>query len=108
MTFQEAFKEIREHFMQADVSRINEKIAVQINLTGEGEGIFYAEIKDGYLSVEPYDYHDRDLLFIVDTKDFIKIASGKMSAEKAFLTKKLIIEGDLDKAMKINEILKQQ
>lgn len=107
MTFQEVFDKIKSYFMQANVSHIHEKIAVQINLTGEGEGIFYAEIKDGYLSVEPYDYHDRDLLFIVDSKDFIKIVSGEMSAEEAFLSQKLIIEGDLDKAMKINDLLKK-
>ncbi len=108
MTFHELFNEIKSYFMEANVSGIRGKLAVQINLTGEGEGIFYAEIKDGYLSVEPYDYHDRDLLFIVDSNDFIKIVKGEMSAEKAFLTKKLIIEGDLDKAMQINDILKKQ
>ena len=107
MTFQEAFNEIRGYFMQADVSGINDNIAVQINLTGEGEGIFYAELKNGHLSVEPYDYHDRDLLFVVDTHDFIRIVKGELSAEKAYFTRKLKIEGDLGKAMVINNLLKK-
>ena len=45
--------------MDADVSDIHEHLAYQFNITGEAEGIFYAEVKDGKLFVEPYEYFDR-------------------------------------------------
>ncbi len=45
--------------MESDVSDISEHLAFQFNITGEAEGIFYAEVKDGALAVEPYEYFDR-------------------------------------------------
>ena len=38
--------------MKADVSKVDEHLAFQFNITGEGEGIFYAEAKDGKLYVD--------------------------------------------------------
>ena len=49
--------------MDADVSDIQEHLAYQFNITGEAEGIFYAEVKEGKLYVEPYEYFDRDAMF---------------------------------------------
>ena len=33
---------------------------IPADVEGKAEGIFYREIKDGQLHVEPYDYHDRN------------------------------------------------
>ena len=63
MTYAEMFSKVKGMFMEADVSDINEHLAFQFNITGEAEGIFYAEVKDGRLSVEPYEYYDRDAIF---------------------------------------------
>ena len=60
MTFQEIFKKVKEYFINTDVSRVKGHMAFQFNIIGEGSGIFYAEIKDGRLYIEPYDYNDRD------------------------------------------------
>ena len=67
MTYQEIFAEVRDNFMKADVSDYKGHLALQVNLTGEGEGIFYAELDNGVLRVEPDDYNDRDVLFMVDS-----------------------------------------
>ena len=53
MTYAEFFAEVREQFMQADVSDVGEHLAYQFNITGEESGIFYVEVKDGQLHVEP-------------------------------------------------------
>ena len=50
--------------MKADVSGIGEHLAFQFDITGEGQGTFYAEVKEGKLYVEPYEYYDRDAIFI--------------------------------------------
>jgi len=107
MTFQEAFDKIRSQIISSNVSNIKDKIAAQVNLTGDGAGTFYIEVKDGYLSVEPYDYHDRDLMFTADTYDFIDIVFGKLSAEKAVMTHRLSIDGNLALAGKINNFMKR-
>ena len=52
MTYADFFAEIKGRFMAADVSDIHEHLAYQFNITGEAEGIFYVEVKDGKLYIE--------------------------------------------------------
>ncbi len=107
MTFQENFEKLKAIFMKADTSVISGDMAMQIDLTGDGAGTFYAEFKGGKLSVEPYDYHDRDALLTADSKDFIKIAEGKTDPIQAYFTGKLKVNGDLDKALVLRDLIKK-
>ena len=54
MTYAEFFEKIRDKYMNVDVSDIKEHLAYQFNIIGEAEGIYYVEVKDGKLYVEPY------------------------------------------------------
>ncbi len=105
MTYEEFFAKVKEKFMDADVSSITEHLAYQFNITGEAEGIFYAEVKDGKLYVEPYDYHDRDALFTASAENLMKIAEGKLDPILAVTMKKLKVEGSIEKAMKLKGML---
>ena len=51
MTYADMFSKVKGLFMESDVSDISEHLAFQFNITGEAEGIFYAEVKDGVLLV---------------------------------------------------------
>lgn len=73
MTFETVFQTVKEIFMKADVSKVDEHLAFQFNITGEGEGIFYAEAKEGRLYVEPYEYYDRDAIFICSADTLLKL-----------------------------------
>ncbi len=106
MTYQEAVSQIKETFMRADVSEHKGHLALQVHLTGEGEGILYAELNDSELKVEPYDYYDYDVAFTVDTADFLKIINGKLDPIFAFTIGKLKVDGDLDKALEIKNLIK--
>ena len=108
MTYWDYFEKLKEIFMSADISQLSGDMAMQINLTGEGEGIFYAEYKGGKLSVEPYSYDDRDAMLIADAKDFLKIAEGKMDPIQAYFTGKLKVEGNLDKALLVRDLVKSK
>lgn len=105
MTYAEVFSMIKEKFMAADTSDIKEHLAYQFNITGEGSGIFYAEVKDGVLSVEPYEYYDRDAMFTCSAETLIKIADGKMDPIMAFTLQKLKVEGNIDKALRLKELI---
>lgn len=70
MTYEKNFNNLKKILMKADVSKIDGKLAFQFNIVGDGEGIFYAEIKDGKLNIEPYEYYDRDAIFIATAKVF--------------------------------------
>lgn len=105
MTYEQLFRTIKEMFMKADVSNVSEHLAFQFNITGEGEGAFYAEVKDGVLYVEPYEYYDRDAIFICSADTLLKLASGKRDPIFAFTVGKLKVEGSLEKAMMLQKFI---
>lgn len=105
MTYEKIVQKIRTLFKNADVSNINEHLAYQFNIEGEGEGIFYVEVKDGQLYIEPYEYFDRDAIFICKADVLFKIISGKLDPIKAFTIGKLKVEGNLDKALRLKEFI---
>ena len=51
MTYEEFFAKVKDTFMDADASGIEGHLAYQFNITGEAEGIFYVEVKEGKLYV---------------------------------------------------------
>ena len=92
--------------MEADVSDIHEHLAYQFHVEdSQCGGIFYVEVKDGKLYVEPYEYFDRDAMFISDPDTFIKIADGKTDPVTAFTFRKLRVEGNIEKALRLKEII---
>lgn len=105
MTYAEFFSEIKGRFMEADVSGIREHLAYQFNITGEAEGIFYIEVKEGKLYVEPYEYYDRDAMFICSAQTLRKIADGEMDPILAVTLRKLRVEGNIDKALKLKSLI---
>lgn len=105
MTYEEFFAKVKETFADADVSSIKEHLAYQFNITGEVAGVFYVEVKEGELNVEPYDYHDRDAMFTCSAENLIKIANGKLDPVVAVTLQKLKVEGNIDKALKLKSII---
>ena len=105
MTYAELFSEMKTRFMNADVSDIKDHLAFQFNIQGEGEGIFYVEVKDGQLNIEPYEYFDRHAMFTATTQTFTELITGKLDPVVAFTIGKLKVEGDFEKALKLKEII---
>lgn len=105
MTYEEIFSAAKAEFMKSDVSHLTQFLAVQVDIIGEGEGAFYVELKGGKLSVEPYEYYDRHVKLIATGKDFLKIADGSLNPVLAYTTGKLHIEGDLGKALELQQII---
>ena len=105
MTYEEIFGASKQEFMKNDVSHLKGHLAVQVDITGEGEGAFYIELKDGELHVEPYEYYDRHVKLIASGKDFLKIARGELNAVAAYTTGRLHVEGDLGKALELQQII---
>lgn len=107
MTFEEMFAKAKEMIMKNDVSAIPGHLAVQINITGEGEGAFYIELLEGKLYVEPYEYYDRDCIFIISAKNFFKLSEGTLNPVTAFTFGKLKVEGSIEKALEFQKIVNQ-
>ena len=105
MTYADMFSKVKGMFMGADVSDIHDHLAYQFNITGEAEGIFYVEVKEGTLYVEPYEYFDRDAMFTCSAETLFKIAEGKTDPVLAFTLGKLKVEGNIDKALRLKELI---
>ena len=106
MTYADFFYDIKGRFMGADVSDIHEHLAFEFDIEDEeAGGAFYVEVKDGTLYVEPYEYYDRDARFICAPDVLVKIAEGEMDPVWAFTTQKLKGEGNIDKALRLKEII---
>lgn len=108
MTYAEMFSKIKGKFMYADVSDIDEHLAFQFNIVGDGEGIFYVEVKDGKLYIEPYEYFDRDAVFICTAEVLDEIANGELDPVQAFTDNKLGVEGNIEKALRFKEIVENR
>ena len=105
MAFNELFKKAKAAFSKADPGVIKGKLAYQFDITGEGGGTFYVEIKDGAINIEPFDYHDRDVKLTLSVANFEKMLERKLNSALAFSTGKLKIEGDIGKALELKKLL---
>ncbi len=109
MTYADFFYEIKGKFMGADVRDIHEHLAFQFNIEDEeAGGAFYVEVKDGVLYVEPYEFYDRDAMFICAPDVLLKIADGEMDPVAAFTEQKLRVEGNIEKALRLKEIIEMK
>lgn len=104
MTYAEFFSEIKSEFINADVSDITEHLAYEFRITGEASGIFYVEVKDGKLYVEPYEYYDRDVIFTCSAATLKELAAGTLDPVLAFTVQKLKVEGNMDKALRFQKL----
>ena len=105
MKFDELVNKVRGIAQKADVSD-KDFLAVQVNITGKDSGVFYVEVKDHKISVEPYDYNDRNCAVTMSMTDFNKLLDGKLDPVIAFTTKKLKVDGDVGKALEFSKLLK--
>lgn len=107
MTYESIVETVRNRFKNVDVSSVPGTLAYQFNVEGKVNGIFYVEIKDGKVNVEPYEYYDRNAIIIMNGTNFIKLINGKLDPVIAFTTGKLKVEGDINAALELTKFLKQ-
>ena len=105
MTYSEFFSNVKTKFSGSDVSDMKEHLAYQFNITGDEAGSFYVEVKDGQLFIEPYEYYDRDAMFTASADVFNKILDGKMNPIMAVTLQKLKVDGNIDKALKLTDLI---
>lgn len=105
MTYQEIVSEVKNFCVGAELKKYAKHLAVEVAITGEGEGVFYIEAKDGKINVEPYNYNDRDVRFTANAKNFLAIAKGELDPVKAFMTGRLKVDGSIDKALEFKSVV---
>lgn len=98
MTFQEMFDDAKKMLVKAKKVDAAAPFAVQVNVTGEGSGIFYVKSENGALAVEPFDYMDHDAVMTVDS-------AALLNSLKTAETEALPLEGNAEKIAAFRAVL---
>ncbi|MCI7259705.1 MAG: SCP2 sterol-binding domain-containing protein [Ruminococcus sp.] len=101
MTFFEMFDAAKAGLKNADVSGLNGHIAIQIEVTEDGCGIFYAEITDGVLNVQPYDYHDNTATVTLPLNTLFALLRRELVLTQAVAQEKAFVTGCMESAAKL-------
>ena len=107
MTFEQAFNKIKEKFVDADASKV-EDFAMQITLTDEDcGGTLYAAVKDGVLAVEPYDYRDNTSVLDITKSALLAVLSGRVSLNKAIENNEASMSGEVSNMAALKSTIKK-
>lgn len=89
----------QKKFKAANITGIKYPIAVNIELSGACEGVFYVYMDEAKIAVEPYLYNDYDVYVRADAETFAKVLEGKMNIYNALSTSDVKIDGLVKKAV---------
>ena len=107
MTYEQVVAKVKDKFANADASSIDGVKALQINLEGKNvNGIFYIEVKDHNVNVEPYEYYDRNAIVTVNPTNLLKILDGKLDAVEAYTKGKVTVDGDVNAVLEVINLAK--
>lgn len=105
MTFESLFATIKEKLSFADVRDIRGHVALEFQVLGEAKGMFFVEITNGRIRIEPYNYHDRDVSFAADADTYLEILNGRLNPMIAFAVGRVKVYGDMKKAQLVTKLL---
>ena len=104
-TYSGVVESFRRASSSVNLKSVEGHAAVQINITGEGEGAFYIEFGKGIAEVQPYEYYDRDALVTSSAEVLLEILHAKKSIEGAYREGKIKVEGDPGAAMLVKQLV---
>lgn len=96
---------VRAKFAKKDVSKVNEKIAIEIKAYGEKEFYIYVLIDDGKVTVEPWGYIDNDVHIDMPIADVVAVVNGKYDFKAKALSGDFYAIGSVTKLLKAYEAL---
>lgn len=105
MTFESLFTIVKEKLILADVRHIPGHVALEFQVQGETKGMFFVEIANGRIRIEPYNYHDRDVSFAADADTYLEILNGELNPMIAFAVGRVKVYGDMSKAKLVLHLL---
>lgn len=98
------FNKIENHLCEELVQKV--QAVYHFDVKGDEAGIWYLDLKNGAGSCGKGDGgHQPDATLTMEGKNFFDMFSGKLKPASAFMTGKLKIKGDLQKAMKLEKLM---
>ncbi len=96
---------VRAKFAKKDVTKVNEKIAIEIKAYGDKEYYIYILIDDGKVTVEPWGYIDNDVHIDMPIDDVVAVVNGKYDFVAKALSGDFYAIGSVTKLLKAYEAL---
>ena len=106
MTYEELVAFVGKNVKKTEAKKIKNHIAVEFDIYGEGEGAFYVEVNEGAVSVEPYEYYDRDAKVYVTAEELVKIINSEKTPAESLDDGVLMVEGDVAAAQELMKLIK--
>ena len=106
MTYEELVKKVKKVVEKIDKGAVKEHTAIEIDIEWEGEGAFYVELDKDKVAVEPYEDYDNDCRIRTGAETLIDLVTGKLDVVKALEDGKISVDGDIEKALVLSDILK--
>ena len=107
MTYEQVVAKVKAKFADVDASAVDGIVALQINLEGKNvNGIFYIEVKDHNVNVEPYEYYDRHAIVTVNPTNLLKLLDGKLDPIEAYTKGKVTVDGDVNAVLTVINLVK--
>lgn len=105
MQFEDLLTKVRSVASKVDVPE-RDSLAVQVNLTGDGSGVFYVEMRKGGVSVEPGAHDEHDCVITMAAMSFERMMEGKLDPMLGFTLGVLRVEGNMAKALEFSRLIR--
>lgn len=100
LAYEDVVAAAKKKVAAADTKKIKYPIAVNFEISGACEGIFYILVNEkGEVAVEPYKYDDYDVYVRADADELVKVLTGKLNAYDALADGIMSIDGITKKAV---------
>mgnify|MGYP000535581844 CR=1 FL=1 len=105
MTYQELVSKLKDTYQEKMLPKSANILPSNLTYREKPKVPMYLEIANGQLHVEPYEYYDRDILVTTSAADLLALAQGSLDILEAYQSGKISAEGNLAKALLLNEIV---
>jgi len=102
-TCQEYFDTLNDRFIPDQAKGVQTTVVYEIS--GEGGGTWTVNVNDGALAIESGGAEKADVTLKMNAKDYIDMANGDLDGTKAFMTRKLKVQGKIPMAQKMKKFL---
>ncbi len=79
---------------------------IQLDLSGEGGGVWHCTIKDGACAVTEGAHDAPTMTISMEAADYVELTTGTLDGMTAFMTGRLRIAGDMGLAMKMQNLFR--
>lgn len=98
-SIEDIFALAQQYFLPEAAQTTN--AAVQLELPDRGEAYWFLRVYNGSLIIHPGRYDLPDIQVTVSEQDCVAIVNGDLNPLKAYMQRRVEIEGDINKALEL-------